>query len=65
MLFSSKWYKMISLIFIFCGHSVGALDGLPAGVLRGDEEDVEEVGDDHHEAIEGQLLFPLGVLGRP
>ena len=44
---------------------MGALDGLPAGVLRGDEEDVEEVGDDHHEAIEGQLLFPLGVLGRP
>ena len=48
-----------------CGHSVSAPGGLPAGVLRGDEEDVEEVGDDHHGAIEGQLLFPLGVRGRP
>ena len=48
-----------------CGHSVSAPGGLPAGVLRGDEEDVEEVGDDHHGAIEGQLLFPLDVLCRP
>ena len=44
---------------------MGAPGRLPAGVLRGDEDDVDEVGDDHHGAVEGQLLLPLGVLGRP
>ena len=44
---------------------MGAPGRLPAGVLRRDEDDVEEVGDDHHGAVEGQLLLPLGVLGRP
>ena len=45
--------------------SVGATGRLPGSVLRGDEDDVEEVGDDHHGAVERKLLLPLGVLGRP
>ena len=44
---------------------MGATGRLPGGMLRGDEDDVEEVGDDHHRAVEGQLLLPLGVLRRP
>ena len=44
---------------------MGAPGRLPAGVLRGDEDHVDEVGDNHHGAVEGQLLFPLGVRGRP
>ena len=44
---------------------MGAPGRLPAGVLRGDEDDVEEVGDDHHSTVEGQQLLPLRVLGRP
>ena len=66
---------------------MGAEGGLPAGMVRRDEDDVEKVGDDHlfvfletcifvylfvedvedvhHGAVEGQLLLPLGVLGRP
>ena len=33
--------------------------------LHQDEDHVDEVGDNHHGAVEGQLLFPLGVRGRP
>ena len=33
--------------------------------LFGDEDDVKDVEDVHHGAVEGQLLLPLGVLGRP
>lgn len=66
---------------------MGAQGWLPAGVIRRDEDDVEQVGDDHllvfletcifvylfveevevvhHGGVEGQLLLPLGVLGRP
>ena len=36
---------------------MGASGRLPAGVLRGDEDHVDEVGDNHHGAVEGQLLL--------
>ena len=43
---------------------VGPLFRLPVGGLRGDEGDVEQVGEDHHGAVEGEQLLPLGGLGR-
>ena len=43
---------------------MGPLLRLPVGGLRGDEGDVEQVGEDHHGAVEGEQLLPLGGLGR-
>ena len=42
---------------------VGPLFRLPVGGLRGDKGDVEQVGEDHHGAVEGEQLLPLGGLG--